>query len=135
MRLATLEHDGWQLRSALESQRNFPTTFLIPSLDKRKNLHRGHAAKLIFDIEAKEQDGSLTVGGERMWVIVAERVGEFYIGILDNEPSIEPGPETYLSFGSEIPFSPEHVIEIAEPPAAYIEWQLKQPAERSWPRD
>ena len=68
--------------------------------------------KLIFDISIGNENGSVTLlGGERMWVIVTERIGDAYIGILDNEPaSIEAGGDHYLCLGAEIPFRAEHVI-------------------------
>ena len=66
-----------------------------------------------------------------MWVLVAERLGGGYIGILDSQPaSVERSDNVYLCFGAEIPFFPEHVIDIADPPAEYVEWQLSQPPER-----
>ena len=69
-----------------------------------------------------------------MWVIVSERIGEYYIGILDSKPSLEPSDDMYLVFGAEIPFLPEHVIDIGHPPKEYQDWQLSQPPERKWPR-
>lgn len=136
MRLPTLERDFWTLRSAEESHRAHPDKFWIPPDEERRNLERGKAAKLIFDIEAVDVDGTVFVNGERMWVIVAERVGGLYIGILDSKPAMfEPSERVYLCFGAEIPFGPEHVIDIVEPPAEYVEWQLGQKPERVWPRD
>lgn len=136
MRLPTLENDFWTLRSGEASHQANPDKFWIPSVEDRHNLQRGTAARLIFDIEAEDHDGNVVVSGERMWVIVAERVGEFYVGILDNKPAtLEPSESVYLCFGAEIPFAPEHVIDIADPPQDYVEWQLGQMPERSWPRD
>ena len=134
MRLPSLETDYWQLRSAEQSHADAPDTFQIPSLDKRNSLKRGDAAKLIFDIEAEDESGRPVVGGERMWVIVAERIGEFYVGVLDSKPSLEPSDGVYLRFGAEVPFLAEHVIEIGHPPSEYSEWQLGQSPECSWPR-
>src|SRR5258708_31674486 len=125
MRLATLERDFWQLRSGEESHRQNPQTFWLPPLGQRQNLSRGQAAKVIFDIETEDEAGKPVLTGERMWVIVAERIGEFYIGILDCQPScVTPDDTAYLRFGAEIPFAPEHVIEIAAPPASYVDWQF-----------
>jgi hypothetical protein len=135
MRLANRQSDFWELRSAEEAHAANPSRFWIPDSDKRRSLERGHAAKLIFDIEAYEEDGAVGVQGERMWVIVAERVGDRYIGILDNQPAcLEPSDKVYLIMGAEIPFGPEHVIDIADPPAEHVEWQLGQEPERRWPR-
>ena len=136
MRLATLEKDYWQLRSGEESHTASPNTFSIPPLQRRQNLNRGQAARLIFDIESEDEMGHRIIQGERMWVIIAEKCGDFYIGILDNPPtSVEPSDDVYLCFGVEIPFRAEHIIDIADPPSDYSHWQLSQPPERTWPRD
>lgn len=134
MRLPDLKTDSWALRSGEAAHRANPETFWIPPSEQRHGLQRGQAARLIFDIQV-EEDGRAVVQGERMWVIVAERCGEGYIGILDNQPaSFEPGEDVYLCYGAEVPFLPEHVIDIARPPSEYVEWQLSQEAERRWPR-
>ena len=136
MRLPSIDRDFWQLRSGERSHREHPTTFRITPLEQRQCLKRGQSAHLLFDIEGDAEDGRIQVQGERMWVIVAERVGEGYIGILDNQPAcIEPADGVYLCFGAEIPFLPEHVIDIGEPPIEYVEWQLDQAPERRWPRE
>jgi len=136
MRFATLERDFWQLRSGEESHQQHPDSFWLPPLAARQNLQRGQAARLIFDLEGEEEDGSVGVQGERMWVIVAERVGDAYIGILDNQPAcLERADNIYLQFGAEVPFRAEHVIDIDQPPAEYVEWQLGQPPDRVWPRE
>jgi hypothetical protein len=136
MRLASIARDSWQLRSGEESHRLHPDQFALPPLAERQNLKRGQAVKLIFDIEAADADGTVTVQGERMWVIVAEKVGDMYVGILDNQPvRLERSDAVYLRFGAEVPFQAEHVIAIGQPPAEYVEWQLRQPPERVWPRE
>jgi hypothetical protein len=136
MRLASRDVDFWELRSAEESHAQHPDTFWLPSRDERENLRRGQAARLIFDIESIDDFGQVQVQGERMWVVVAERCGSLYVGILDNQPaSVEPGDKVYLCFGAEVPFGPEHVIDIGDPPAEYVEWQLGQQPERRWPRE
>ena len=136
MRLPSFELDFFELRSGEESRRKNPESFWIPDEAKRKSLKRGDAAKVILDIEGYEEDGRVTVQGERVWVIIAEQVGDAYIGILDSQPALlEPSDEAYLVFGAEIPLRPEHVIDIARPPEDYVEWQLGQKPERHWPRD
>jgi hypothetical protein len=134
IRLATIELDFWRLRSGEESHRSHPHKFWIPDLSARQNLRRGQSAKLIFEIEVKEA-GTLVVQGERMWVVIAEKIGETYIGILDNQPAcFDRSDDVYLRFGAEIPFRAEHVIDIGAPPVKYVEWQLGQAPERTWPR-
>jgi hypothetical protein len=136
MRLATFERDFWQLRSGEQSHREHPDSFWIPSSSDRQSLQRGQAAKLMFDIEYEEEDGSIAIQVERMWVIVAECVGDTYIGILDNQPAcFEPSDDVYLRLGAEVPFRAEHVIDIHQPPQEHVEWQLGQPPDRVWPRE
>lgn len=135
MRFPSIERDCWALRSGEESHAAHPATFHIPAKHERDNLQRGQAAKLMFEIEAKEDMGSRDVACERMWVIVAEKTGDTYVGILDSHPvSIEHGESVYLCFGAEVPFKAEHVIEIDTPPESYSRWQLEQKPEREWPR-
>jgi hypothetical protein len=70
---------------------------------------RGQAARLMFDIEV-DDEGNLDVVGERMWVIVKEKVGDTYIGILDNQPACSDFEDGfYLCLGAEVPFLAEHI--------------------------
>ena len=136
MRLPNIAQDNWRLRSGEASHAAHPETFTIPPAIQRHNLKRGQAAKLMFEIKSEDADGTLDISGERMWVIVAERVGDTYIGILDNQPlSSGHGEDVYLRFGAEVPFKAEHVIEIGTPPTKYSEWQLGQKPEREWSRE
>jgi hypothetical protein len=72
-----------------------------------------------------------------MWVIVSERVGDRYIGVLDNRPHTVPpvAGEFYLKEGVEVPFAPRDVLEIAhpDPPRLFAWWALRRPKER-WRR-
>lgn len=133
MRLPTLERDFWTLRSGEEAQREFPDTFWIPPLEERQRLRRGQAAKLMFEIETDLDDGDVGVSVERMWVLVRERHGDMYLGILDNQPAtLNPGDDVYLCPGAEIPFQAEHVIGIDEPPVDAVEETLSAPPTRRW---
>ncbi|MFB9216529.1 hypothetical protein [Vibrio sinaloensis] len=137
MRLASIEEDYWQLRNGEESHRNNPETFWIPTLDARKSLKIGDAAKIILEIEFEDENGDVYVESERGYVIVSELVSDKFIGILDFQPSCIAPDESgvYLGFGVEIPFSVEHVIDISRPPQSYIDWQLGQKPERRWSRN
>lgn len=90
-RLAVLAADGWELRSAESSHAAHPTTFPIPDAERRRSLRRGEAVKLIFDQEGAEEDGTLSVQGERMYVLVAERVDGRYMGLLTSTPQLLAG--------------------------------------------
>jgi hypothetical protein len=134
MRLASRALDYWELRLADESHRAHAETFWIPPLEQRQSLRRGQAVKLIFDIEGIEPDGSVVAQGQRMWVLVTERLGDTYVGILDNEPALEPAENVYLRKGAEIPFRAEHVADIADPPDDYAAERLATRPSRRWPR-
>jgi hypothetical protein len=118
-KLATFEENYWELRSAEESNRENPDKFWIPDLEIRLNLKRGNAAKLIFDFEGYGEDEQIEIGGERMWVIVKEKIDDFYLGILDNQPvGIDEG---FLDKNSEIYFKAEHITDIGYPPKEFLE--------------
>ena len=57
-------------------------------------------------------------GVDRMWVIVRRRVGDYYVGVLDSDPGIADGLQ--LKPGTELVFTPEHVVEIGHPPRSYV---------------
>ncbi|RZJ62107.1 MAG: hypothetical protein EOO58_01015 [Hymenobacter sp.] len=134
MRQPSIETDYWELRSAEESHEKYGDRFWIPSLEDRQNIKRGQAARLIFDIEV-DNEGETEVQGERMYVIVSEKIGDVYIGILDNQPACSDfEDDVYLCIGAEVPFLAEHVIDIDYPPQDHVDWQLGQKPERIWPR-
>jgi hypothetical protein len=134
--LASLDRDFWCLRSAEASHQAAPETFLIPSHAERDGLARGDAVKLIFDQEGYEEDGSVAVHGERMWVLVTERIGGRYLGVLDSNPQLfEADDHVYLRKGAEIAFDAEHVIDIGHPPADYVAERLSQAPTRRWARE
>lgn len=136
MRLSSIEQDNWRLRSGEASHAAHPETFEIPPKAERNSLTRGQAAKLMFEIESEDSLGKLDITCERMWVIVAEKIGDTYIGILDNQPvSIIHDDDVYLCEGAEVPFQAEHVISIDMPPTDYVEQILGKKREREWPRD
>jgi uncharacterized protein YegJ (DUF2314 family) len=88
--------------------------------------------KLRFYIKAQLDDGTPDEGGERMWVIVAEKHGDVYIGILDSDPHI--ANPAHLQRGAEIPFKAEHIIDLEDPPPEYAAKALASPRTEVWPR-
>lgn len=130
----SLETHGWTLESGEKRHADAPDTFWIPDRKDRESLHLGHGVKLIFAIQVEEEDGSFSVDTERMWVVVTEAFGGGYFGLLDNEPScLDPDGEQYLISGAEIPFRPEHVIDIDIIPKDILERMSLSPT-RFWPR-
>lgn len=133
MHLPTLAKDFWCLVSGEERHRASPETFEIPTLSERNSLSPGQGVKLIFEIEAEEEDGTISTSTERMWVIVASCVEDGYIGILESEPcSIPNDGQFYLCRGAEIPFLPEHVVALSTPPPEYAAERLAAKPSRHW---
>jgi hypothetical protein len=131
MREPDFQRDGWCLEDGEELQREAPDTFWLPKLGYRQSLQPGDLVKLIFRISV--DDGEEPVAVERMWVIVRERVGDQYLGILDNNPYAISENEELWS-GVELPFSPRHVIDIYPRDPAEESGPVPLPS-RSWNDD
>jgi hypothetical protein len=78
--------------------------FPIPSLAERQGLPPGAVAKVGISWPQKDGNGAI---GERFWVIVLERRGGSYLGIVDNDLR-----SITLKWGSLIQFGPEHILDI-----------------------
>ncbi len=108
-KLPVFEKDGFILRSGLDAHNSNPDTFSIPPIDEIQKLDKGNIVKLIFEIQTIDEKGQEEINLERMWVTIIEREGEWFTGLLDNQPfctdDIHPG--TKLSFNSE------HIIDIS----------------------
>ncbi len=111
MREPDLFTDGWCLDNGEEYHRAAPETFWIPSREAREGLYPGDLAKLIFRISVDDEDEPFAF--ERMWVLVRERIDHGYLGILDNDPCSVAENDDFWS-GIELPFGPQHVINIDE---------------------
>lgn len=112
IRLPSLELDGWQLHSGVVRNQANPDTFEIPEEAQRRSLVQGQIVKLIFEIETPNSDLGGT-GFERMWVIVHERSGPYYVGELNNHPA-SSDEQNVLGAGDRVVFLPEHVISIVD---------------------
>jgi hypothetical protein len=113
LRYPTFASDSWELNPGEAQHIETPQTFRIPALKRRQNIKRGQLVKLIFELEKRDAAVDVERDVERMWVLVTEQIGNQYLGTLNNVPfSIEPNEGTYLVLGAEIPFGPEHVINI-----------------------
>lgn len=114
----TIAKDGWTLVSAEERAATYPEKFGIPPLAVRQSLPPGDAAKLLFDIETKENGCVIDRGIDRMWVIIKVRTESGYLGILDSDPGA--AENLALHQGDQIAFGPQHVIDTGRPPHDYI---------------
>lgn len=115
---AVIEQDGWTLVSAEERHARSPETFVIPSRTERESLTSGDGVKLLFDIETREAGKVIDRGVDRLWVIVKNKTGDLYVGVLDSDPGISEG--LTLRPGTELLFGPEHVSAINRPPEGYV---------------
>ncbi len=93
----------YTLDNAVETHREFPTTFFIPSQEDREHLREGDFAKLIFRIDVDDE-----IHVERMWVIVSKVRPESYTGVLDNDPYCTEE----IRSGIQVEFLADHVIQI-----------------------
>ena len=114
----TISKDGWTLVSAEERALAYPGTFQLPPLTVRHSLSPGDAAKLLFDIETKENGHVIDRGVDRMWVIIKMKTEHGYLGILDSDPGA--AENLTLREGDQVAFGPEHVIDTGRPPRNYI---------------
>lgn len=135
MQLPTIEHDFWTLVSGESRQAESPDSFWIPPLCERQSLKLGDAAKLIFEIESENERGGFERGCERMWVVVSEIAAPFFIGRLTNKPAaLDESDDFYLRHDVEVPFLPEHVIDIDHPPQAFIDALFSEKPRNVWRR-
>lgn len=115
---SSIAGDGWELISAEDRTVAHLETFKIPAREKRESLAPGDAAKLLFDIETREEGRVVDRGVDRMWVIVKARTERGYIGVLDSDPGA--AENLRLREGDGVTFGPEHIAEIANPPRQYV---------------
>jgi uncharacterized protein YegJ (DUF2314 family) len=108
MRAPDLVRDGWCLEDGEQRHRDAPATFFIPDLELRKILQPGDVAQLIFRIAVEGDEHGV---GERMWVIIRERVPGGYVGMLNNDPD-SIGKNGRLWCGAELPFEYRHIIDV-----------------------
>jgi hypothetical protein len=135
MRIPTLEQDYWALVSGESRHAESPDSFWIPPLAERQSLKPGDAAKLIFEIETESEGGGVERDCERMWVVVSEIAAPYFIGRLANKPvSVEGNDEFYLKVDVEVPFLPEHVIDIDYPPQTFLDALFSEKPKSVWPR-
>src|SRR5579862_5678282 len=116
--MTSIDADGWELVSAEDCNAAHPNTFHIPTREQREKLATGDGAKLLFEIENRENGRVTGRGVERMWVIVKARNDGGYIGVLDSDPVTAENLQ--VRKGDVIAFGPEHVAAISTPPRAYV---------------
>jgi uncharacterized protein YegJ (DUF2314 family) len=104
--LTTLESDGWMIDDGEVAHAESPESYWIPSLADRQSLEAGAIAKVRFYIRTTDESGEVVDHGERMWVKVQERHGDWYFGLLDNDPYCTDD----IKAGFPLWFQARHVI-------------------------
>jgi hypothetical protein len=89
----------YKLDNAIKLNKKYPTTFLIPHKEEIESIKVGDEVKLIFS-----QSGKIKA---RMWVLVTKKIGNTFIGKLDNIPL-----SLTLTPGQLIKFQSKHIIAI-----------------------
>lgn len=86
------------LKSGVESNREHPDTFEIPTQEDRDSLQPGDRAKLMWQVRGWP--------GERMWVQIQSRRGDRCVGRLINDPMF-----VHLHYGAKVSFHMDHIID------------------------
>ena len=81
-----------------------PYTFYLPSEAALAHLAPGDLVKLMIASTSPDP----TYEAERMWVILTERTGDTFTGLLDNQPEDIPG----LALGDRLRFAAHTVLDI-----------------------
>jgi len=99
------------LKSAVESHRNAPDTFWIPSDEDKAAIGVGSIVKMMFNIGDVDENGVVTDGFvERMWVEVTAIEGENLTGKLLNQPF----STDEVALHDVVHFTVDHITDIAE---------------------
>jgi len=108
MNLPTLKDNQYCLEGGEGFQRKYPNSFFIPSLKKRNNIVTGNYVMLIFKMTVIDDEIDYSI--ERMWVLVKERVKDFYLGTLNNDPCCL----VHIKCGDDVVFKADHIIKITD---------------------
>jgi hypothetical protein len=97
---------SFPLLNAEAQNAKHPDTCWIPPKDVRNNLRAGDLAKVSFQLTGKE------VAAERIWILVTGRMGDSYIGTINNYPVF-----LEAEAGDVVTFKAENVIDAKRPKA------------------
>ncbi|MFJ7973691.1 DUF2185 domain-containing protein [Psychrobacillus sp. NPDC096389] len=104
---------SWYLDNVYERNKESPYTFYVPSKQVIDMLNVGDIVKLIFVATKNEE-----YAGERMWVEISYRQGNYFKGMLTNEPLNFKN----LKYGQEITFQTEHICDTEYEDPTSSEW-------------
>ncbi len=96
----------YKLEDVVEINKKNPRHFMIPTKEEISNIKVGDKAKLVFKISNK----NATITEERMRVEVKEKKGDYYTGILIDEPS----QINTVKKGSKIRFVYQNIVSLKE---------------------
>lgn len=97
----------WKLEDVETTNREYPNSFFIPTLDERTSQKEGALVRLHFQLNNPQENEPRA---ERMWVEISETkmFGQRYKGILTNQPACIKG----LNIGDEIEFEAKNIAQI-----------------------
>lgn len=95
----------WTFVDAEMTAKQYPDSFEIPTAEEIATVDKGSLVKLIFEIVDPIEGEPIA---ERMWVIVTQRKGDNFIGILDNDPFYIRG----LYAEDKVEFKAKNIISI-----------------------
>lgn len=87
-----------KLESGVERNRQYPTSFEIPSDEDKEVLRPGDSAKLVWAVKR--------LPGEKMWVRITKRDGDRFVGTLQNWPVF-----VHLNPGEVVKFHVDDIID------------------------
>jgi hypothetical protein len=115
---------SYVIQNPQQTAASAPYTYYLPPQDFLDALAAGDIVKIII----QSIPPSRKYDSERMWVIVTERDGEAFTGVLDNQPFDIP----QLTPGDLIPFSRQDIIDIDWDEDALEERSLKAEKKREY---
>jgi len=112
---------SWSLENAQKLADEFIYTFYKPSEEVVSLLNAGNQAKLIFSFESDDPEDP---SAERMWVEITEKIGNKFVGYLDNDPAHIKD----LKYKDVIEFNEIHIVDtdLDDPIPAISEKYIKR---------
>ena len=107
-RLPSIGRDRFELLDAVEWNRSHTETYPIPAAAERTGLQRGDLVQLTFNIRVSKAKKTT----ERIWVIVDRKIGDFFVGVVDNDSEFHLS-HNLVKRGDEVAFRPENVCNVS----------------------
>lgn len=108
---STIHGDGWELLDAIEENKVYPDTFILPEKESLDRLRGGDHVKLVFAFPVQNDQRKFEIQGERMWVQIDKIATDHFQGRLISQPAYSDR----LSPLDKIYFSREHIVAMLHP--------------------